>query len=117
MEFYLLLRELRQSRRLTQEALAEALGVTRQTVIQLEHGRFAPSFGLARELAEFFDCSFDELLGIDRPVGYHEYEQFVTAEIDLPAGAKRDQIRVEIKGDRLVVTIPLLLKARREIRS
>lgn len=117
MEFCFLLKELRQSRQLTQEALAEALGVSRQSVIQLEHGRFAPSFGLARELAGFFDCSFDELLGLDRPIGYHTYKEFVTAEVELPAGAKREAIRAEIKGNRLLITIPVASRPRRPVSS
>lgn len=39
---------------MTQEALAKAAGVTRQTVIALEAGRYAPSLELAFRLARVF---------------------------------------------------------------
>ncbi len=39
---------------ITQEALAQAVGITRQTVIALEALRYAPSLELARKIAEIF---------------------------------------------------------------
>lgn len=44
---------------MTQEALAKAAGVTRQTVIALEAGRYAPSLELAFRLARVFDKHVD----------------------------------------------------------
>jgi putative transcriptional regulator len=46
---------------MTQEALAKTVGVTRQTIIALETGRYAPSLELAMRLAGVFDCTVDEL--------------------------------------------------------
>ena len=46
---------------ITQAKLAEAVGVTRQTIVALETGRYAPSLELAMKLATVFDCSVDEL--------------------------------------------------------
>ena len=50
-----ILRELREGPpRLSQQALAEALGVTRQTIIAIEQGRYAPSLDLALRIARHF---------------------------------------------------------------
>ncbi|MGH9084072.1 MAG: helix-turn-helix transcriptional regulator [Acidimicrobiales bacterium] len=55
------LAELRQEARLTQAALAELLGVTRQTVISIERGRFDPSLPLAFAIAEHFGCKIEDI--------------------------------------------------------
>ena len=44
---------------LTQEALAQACGVTRQTIIALEAGRYAPSLELAFRIARAFGLGVD----------------------------------------------------------
>ncbi|MEO9970102.1 MAG: helix-turn-helix transcriptional regulator [Hyphomonadaceae bacterium] len=46
---------------ITQAKLADMVGVTRQTIVALETGRYAPSLELAMKLAVVFDCSVDEL--------------------------------------------------------
>lgn len=46
---------------MTQEALANKVGVTRQTIIALESGRYAPSLELAMRLADAFSTKVDEL--------------------------------------------------------
>lgn len=46
---------------MTQQALAEACGVTRQTIIALEAGRYAPSLELAFRIAHAFDVGIDEV--------------------------------------------------------
>lgn len=53
--------ELRRMRRVTQEELAEAVGVTRQTIISLENGRYNASLQLAHRLARYFGMSIEEL--------------------------------------------------------
>ena len=55
------LRELREERGLTQEELAKALGVTRQTIIAIEKGRYDPSLRLAFRIARFFNRSIEEI--------------------------------------------------------
>ena len=40
---------------MTQEALAKAVGITRQTIIALESSRYAPSLELAMKIAEVFN--------------------------------------------------------------
>lgn len=53
--------QLREQRHLSQEALAQAVGVSRQTIISIEKGRFDPSLPLAFRLAELFDCSIEDI--------------------------------------------------------
>ena len=48
------LEELRKQRGIRQEDLAQALGVSRQTVISLEKGKYNPSLALAFRLARYF---------------------------------------------------------------
>lgn len=49
---------------LTQEELAEAVGVTRQTVIALEKGNYTPSVALALKLAKVFKVSVEDLFDL-----------------------------------------------------
>ena len=55
------LEEIRKQRGLTQEELAEVLGVSRQTVNSLENGRYNPSIMLAFRIARFFGMSIEEI--------------------------------------------------------
>ena len=55
------LRELREARGLTQEELAKALGVTRQTIIAIEKGRYDPSLRLAFRIARFFGVKIEDV--------------------------------------------------------
>ena len=54
-------RELRIGRGLTQEEIAERVGVSRQTIISIEVGRYNPSIVLAYKLARAFDRSIEEV--------------------------------------------------------
>ena len=53
--------QLRKEGRVTQEELAEAVGVTRQTIISLENGRYNASLLLAHRLAQYFHLTIEEL--------------------------------------------------------
>lgn len=57
------IRSLRKQRKLTQEQLAEVLGVTTGAVYKWESGLSYPELGLIVEMADFFDTSVDVLLG------------------------------------------------------
>lgn len=58
--------ELRQRAGATQEQLANAVGVSRQTIIAVEKGNYIPSLMLAFKLAEFFKKSVQELFWIKK---------------------------------------------------
>ena len=53
--------ELRKARSMTQQDLADLLGVTRQTIISLEGGRYNPSITLAFKLAREFDLHIEDV--------------------------------------------------------
>ena len=59
------IKRLRLDRKLTQETLAEFLGVTFQSVSRWERGESYPDITLLPAIASFFDVSFDELMGRD----------------------------------------------------
>ncbi|HSF81897.1 MAG TPA: helix-turn-helix transcriptional regulator [Anaerolineales bacterium] len=54
-------RDFRLERGLTQDDLAQAVGVSRQSINAIERGRYTPSLPLALRFAQFFRCSTDEL--------------------------------------------------------
>ncbi len=58
------LKEYRERMAFTQEKLADALGVTRQTIISIETGRYVPSLQLALQLAKVFKCKIEDLFGL-----------------------------------------------------
>ena len=62
MEFNEKLQELRKSKGLTQEELAEALYVSRTAISKWESGRGYPSIDSLKELSKFFTITIDELL-------------------------------------------------------
>ena len=58
-------RALRQAAQLSQRALAEALGVSRQTVNSIETGRYDPSLPLAITIARHFGRTVEEVFHVD----------------------------------------------------
>ena len=46
---------------MSQESLAQAVGVSRQTIISIEKCRFVPSMLLALKIARFFDLPVEEI--------------------------------------------------------
>ncbi len=53
--------ELRKQRRLSQSELADAVKVTRQTIISLENGKYNASLMLAHKIARYFDLAIEEV--------------------------------------------------------
>ena len=53
---------------LTQEALANDLGVTRQTILAIEKGKYDPSLDLAFKIARYFGVSIDEIFTYDETI-------------------------------------------------
>ena len=52
---------LRRARDLSQEQLGDALGVSRQTIISIEKGKYNPSLDLAFRMARFFEMTIEEI--------------------------------------------------------
>jgi len=59
-------REQRTQQGLSQADLAAALGVSRQTVISIESGRYLPSLPLAFAIARFFGLTVDKMFDPDQ---------------------------------------------------
>ena len=81
------IRNLRRDRRLTQEELADALGISRQSVNAMEAGRTLPSLPMALQIAQFFAVPLNTVFLVDilndgtlLPVVASNLEQFWPAE-------------------------------------
>ena len=55
----------RKVKKLTQEELALAVGVTRQTIISIEQGKYIASLPLALKIAKVFDVSVEEVFSLE----------------------------------------------------
>lgn len=55
------IKELRKQQNVTQEDLANAVGVTRQTIISLENGKYTASLQLAFKIAKYFNTAIERI--------------------------------------------------------
>ena len=55
------IQDLRKDQKIRQEDLAEAVGVTRQTIISLENGKYNASLQLAHRIARYFDLKIEDI--------------------------------------------------------
>ena len=58
--------KLRKNAKVTQEELATAVGVTRQTIIAIEKGSYSPSVALALKIAHYFDQSVESIFTLEK---------------------------------------------------
>ena len=58
-------KELRGERGWTQQQLADAVGVSRQSIISIERERYVPSLLLALTFAKVFNCSTDDIFTVE----------------------------------------------------
>ena len=54
---------------MTQADLAQRVGVTRQTIIAIEQGRYSPSLEIAFQIAEALDAALEEVFQYPQPEG------------------------------------------------
>ncbi|MCG6157431.1 helix-turn-helix transcriptional regulator [Rubinisphaera margarita] len=54
-------RELRTDTGMTQQEIADQLGITRQTIVALERGGYTPSLALALRIAQLFETAVDDI--------------------------------------------------------
>ena len=59
------IKELREKQGLTQEALADRVDVTRQTILFLEKGKYNPSLRLAYRIARVFNVTIEEVFSLE----------------------------------------------------
>lgn len=60
------IQDLRKMRKITQSELADAVNVTRQTIISLENGKYNASLILAHKIAQFFEVTIEEVFIFDQ---------------------------------------------------
>ena len=56
---------LRKMHKITQAELAAAMGVSRQTIISIESGKYTASLPLAYKLSHFFGCTIEDVFNFD----------------------------------------------------
>jgi putative transcriptional regulator len=54
---------------MTQAELAQRIGVTRQTIIAIEQGRYSPSLDMAFQIAHAFNVKLDDVFRYESPEG------------------------------------------------
>ena len=59
------IQELRKKNKITQMELADAVDVTRQTIISLENGKYKASLVLAHKIAQFFGMNIEDIFIFD----------------------------------------------------
>jgi putative transcriptional regulator len=59
------IKELRSARGWTQEQLAKAAGVSRQSINSIERDRYVPSLVLALTFAQLFGCTTDQIFTLE----------------------------------------------------
>ncbi len=101
------IRTLRRSRDMTQDELAEKLGVTFQTISRWENGGTYPDMELLPVLAGIFDVTVDHLLGMDKEKKREQLEESIRQ--------MQDAIRVRPREDDTVIAI--LRELRRDMRQ
>lgn len=55
------IKEMRKENKITQQELADALEVTRQTIISLENGKYNASLVLAHKIAQYFETNIENI--------------------------------------------------------
>ena len=97
--------ELRREKGLTQDALAELLGVTAQAVSKWERGESMPETAMLPKLAEIFDVSLDTLFGMEKkPIA----EYIPETERDFDKMVMRVLVD-STDGDHVKVNLPMAL--------
>lgn len=77
------LKELRSARGMTQEAVAEELGVSSQTVSKWERGLLSPDISLLPKIAILYQCSIDYLFQMNTIRGIEHRKEFETRILEL----------------------------------
>lgn len=93
------IRVLRRKEEITQEELAEVLGVSYQSVSRWENNSCYPDIELLPTLAEFFGVTTDQLLGVDAETEQHKAEEYLARFQDaISQGNVKDCITIAREG-------------------
>lgn len=111
----ILIRDLRKQQSLTQEDLAEMLGISRQSVIALESGKYMPSLPLAMQLADVFSMPLERIFLCDGddetpllPAAYPPINLAVTNNALVieaaVVGYSEREIAIDVTAEQLTIT-------------
>ena len=104
------LKDLRKEKGITQEQLAEKLGVTGRTISRWETGKNMPDISLLVEIAEFFDVSIPEIIKGERKSEYMKNETKEVAEtMSDYAKAEKEQLIKSFRNMSIIGLIALLV--------
>lgn len=91
------IKTLRRAKELTQEELAEVLGVSSKAVSQWECGRTAPDISQLPVLCNFFEVTADELLGIDVSRKTAERDKIIAEVMALSKNGRSEELLAVLK--------------------
>lgn len=97
-----IIKQLRQEQNVTQEQLADALGITSRAVSQWECDRTAPDISQLPALANFFDVTTDQLLGVDIKRREEEVEKIIDKWCELNNAGETKAI-IEYLGEKIKI--------------
>lgn len=60
------LKDWRKDKKLSQQELAQMIGVRRETIVHLENNRYNPSLEMALKIAEIFECHVEEIFQLKK---------------------------------------------------
>lgn len=101
------IRELRKAKNITQEALANAIGVSETTISKWETGNAVPDIEMLCILSDYFEVSLDELL--DRKTELkRKVSEWKTGNTEKPAFSEKTDLLEDISGaDDLLIQLVL----------
>ena len=73
------LKSVRESRSMTQQELADRIGMRRETILHLENNRYNPSLEMALKIAQVFDLRVEELFQL-KDIGGQSGRRFLTTK-------------------------------------
>ncbi len=116
MPFKCFLREHRLKLGLTQEELAEELGISRQTIIALEKEKYAPSMEVAMGIGEIFRLPIEQIFqDLERELdswvsppltNIWEERGEIIVEVSLPQRVNPKKVKAELKEGVLTIRLP-----------
>lgn len=89
------LKSCRKARALTQEALANYLGISFQAVSKWERNESYPDITILPEIADFFGVTIDEMLGINRAKKEQELEKYIEEYDNYLNDAEKQNVLIE----------------------
>lgn len=91
------IRQKRKEQNLTQDQLAEQLGITKASVSKWELGQSYPDITMLPDLAALFDCTIDELVGYCNPkISYREQGKKILREFTATTGFTRKLVSINL---------------------